>query len=78
MARQVLPVRPGDLIMFFVSGNRLLVVTSDIATGHPDGRPTTGQWIGGLMSTSHTCEVATMFLDWSGYHSLWNIVRTVP
>lgn len=66
-----LPVLPGDLLLFHVSGNRMLVV---VAEKPEDGK----QDNGGLMSTTHrTCEVATMTLDWKGHTTFWTIHRLV-
>lgn len=64
------PVAPGDLLFFHMSGNRFLVVRAD----PPDG---TKQFVGGLMSTSRTCEFAVMSLEWKGFASHWTIHRLV-
>jgi hypothetical protein len=79
LARRELPVRPGDLIQFFFSGNKLLVIQCDAQGPHPDGKSLNpGQNIGGLMSTTHhTMEVAVIWLDWAGYSTHWTIHRPV-
>lgn len=79
LARKELPVCPGDLIYFFTSGNKLLVIQCEAQSRHPDGTSTSpGQNLGGLMSTTHhTMEVVTMWLDWGGYSTHWSIHRPV-
>ena len=75
-ARKILPVQPGDLVIFKVSGNRLFVVTSQHQSKNPNEESDTlGQWIGGLMSTNSKCEVITIWLDWVGYETFWTICR---
>jgi len=61
-------VFPGDLLLFHVSGNRLLVVFA----GHGDDGK---QLVGGLMSVSRRTEIATMILDWAGHDTFWTIHR---
>jgi hypothetical protein len=70
-----LPVRPGDLLLFHASGNRMLVISAD-SYRNQGGRAC--QRVGGLMSTTHmTCTITVMFLDWAGYSSHWTIHRIV-
>lgn len=76
LAKKILPVQPGDLVIFKISGNRLLVVTSQHQSKNPDKKTETlGQWIGGLMSSTTKCECATLWLDWCGFETFWSICR---
>ena len=65
------PVFPGDMLLFHVSGNRLLVVH---ALAEDGGK----QAIGGLLSTSgKTCELVAVSLLLAGCHTFWSIERPV-
>jgi hypothetical protein len=78
VAKKILPVCPGDLILFSTTGNRLLVITSMSQSVRPDGRASTaGQLLGGLMSGHKPCETTVIWLDWTGYEVLWYVHRTM-
>jgi hypothetical protein len=66
------PLRPGDLIVFTVSHNQLLVLGSR----QPEFVPTRlGEFVVGLMTTAERCEMASMWVNYAGHGTFWNIVR---
>jgi len=76
LARKVLPVRPGDMIVFHVSGNHAFIISSEEqATLAYYERSSIGQLVNGLMSGHGWCEMTILELDWEGYDNLWTIVR---
>lgn len=81
LARRQLPVRPGDYVLFKVSGSRLLVTVAMACRGHDNpqrGEPTMGQDLVGLMwNPVEGSSLTEFWIDWSGYEEFWTIHRTV-
>jgi len=79
MAIKRLPVRPGDYVIFHVSGDRLLVTAATdqiVIDNRERGYPTLGQHMCGLMTSVRTTFITQITLDWYGYEDLWTIVRS--
>ena len=79
VAEKRLPVRPGDYVIFSVTGNRYLVVTAmpqDVLDNRERGYPTTGQHLVGLMTEGTVTSISQVILDWVGFEDFWTIERT--
>ena len=79
VAHKWLPVRPGDYVIFHVSGSRLLVTVAmqcEPRDNEARGYPTMGQDLVGLMWTpTEGSSLSQLWLDWSGYQDFWTIQR---
>lgn len=78
VAERKLPVRPGDYVIFHVTGHKLLVVMAqpqDVIDNRERGYPTSGQWLSGLMTRERSTSLTQILLDWIGYDDYWSIQR---
>lgn len=74
VGKRILPIRPGDMVIFTASGNRTLIVCCETQGRSPEGN--TGQRIGGITSATHRWWWDDYWLDWSGYSTAWTIHRS--
>ena len=74
VADRTLPIQPGDMLIFPVSGNTMFIIASS-EQEHVSG--SSGQHICGLLARSFTRTTTwnDIWIDWKGYDDWWKIVR---
>lgn len=72
---RTLPVRPGDMLFFPITQERMLIVCSTEQSRHVDDG-TTGQYIAGIRGGDGEWWWENAWLNWDGLDVVWTIHRT--
>ena len=68
-----LPILPGDMVFYHISGHRLLVVS---ASEQLAVSGSVGQHVTGILSMTRTYRFIDTTIDWIGLSVMWSIHRT--
>lgn len=75
VGNRILPVRPGDMLFFNITKERLFIVCCSEQEPHPtEGQR--GQRIAGIRGGNGKYQWVDTWLNWDGYSALWTIHRT--
>lgn len=75
VSSRALPVRPGDMLFFSLTHERMFIVCSTEQSKHPEGGQA-GQHVAGIRGGNGKWRWENVWLNWDGYNSLWTVHRT--
>lgn len=75
VGNRILPIRPGDMLFFVTTNERMFIICSTHQEKHLQGGQR-GQRVAGIRGGHGKYKWEDMWLNWDGYATLWTIHRT--